>query len=78
MAGNPCAMARSMTMRRLKENIGAVSTFNAAAPDALALSIAGAIWSGRAGGNHHELDAVRTAGVLKGLQLLRMGDGRLR
>src|ERR1700730_6103652 len=30
----------------LKENSEDVRTFNAAAPDALALSIAGAIWSG--------------------------------
>jgi hypothetical protein len=42
----PWAAARSITIRRLNENSAAVSTFNAVVPDALALSIAGAIWSG--------------------------------
>ena len=50
--------------RQLKENNGPVSTFNAAAPDALALFMAGAIWSG-APALARRLDAVRTGGVLK-------------
>jgi hypothetical protein len=46
MAGNTCTAGLLDDIRRLKENRGAVSTFNAVAPDALALSMAGAICSG--------------------------------
>ena len=61
-----------MTIRRLKENSGARQHVQCSGPRCLSLVHRWRDLFGRPGCKDHELDAARTGGVLKRLQLRRL------